>query len=55
MSLQEAQARGLPIGSGLGLWGDVESGALGDAARARTLTARGRDSSAAGRHGQSTA
>lgn len=52
--MQEAQARGLPIGSGLGLWGDSESGVLGDATRTRTLTTRVLDSSAVGsKHGQS--
>ncbi|EIE27296.1 hypothetical protein COCSUDRAFT_64161 [Coccomyxa subellipsoidea C-169] len=42
---QEAHGRGLPWGAGLGLWGDTEAGLLNDAARARTLTARGLDSS----------
>ena len=44
-NLQEAHGRGLPWGAGLGLWGDTEAGLLNDAARARTLTARGLDSS----------
>ncbi|KAK9907685.1 hypothetical protein WJX75_008089 [Coccomyxa subellipsoidea] len=51
---EEALARGLPMGSGLGLWGDQEAGLLTDAARARNLTARGLDSSiGGGQHGQS--
>lgn len=43
--VQEAQAGGLQIGSGLGLGGDPESGLPNSAAQVRALTGRGLGSS----------